>query len=237
MRQAGALAGQERVQPRQPARRHRRCAVAAMRAGQHRKRSRSRQRRRSRARRWPTRSSGLGSLALARIGRLIQGPGSVAGGHTPSARPPSTTTSDRLQPRFQQAPDEHARMFGGVLTPAQGAAAAHHRAFQQRVQQAGQGGEAAGRAVASSASCASASNVASASPSSCAHSRAGPAAASVAASASAASHERGEGIGGRALRPSRRRAAAAPGIAPAGRAGCARLASPVHDRPGACAVR
>ena len=48
------------------------------------------------------------------MGRLIQGPGSAAAGHTPSANPPRDQHIGTLQPGLQQTPDEDARMFGPV---------------------------------------------------------------------------------------------------------------------------
>ena len=122
----------------------------------------------------PTVSSGEARPTLARIGRDSHGPGSVAAGQTPSTSPPSTSMSDGLQPRLQQAPDEHARMFGPAA-PAQRPAAAHDLALQHRVQQARQHRRARWSGSSGSAAWISARAwSASASPSSPAQSRAGP---------------------------------------------------------------
>ena len=133
----------------------------------------------------------------------------------------------RLQPGFQQAPDEHARVLAAVAAP-QRPAAAHHRAFQQRVQQAGQHRAAAGRAGA-------------AAPASGAASRHGQ---RLALLLRPEARGAGRGVGGgerlgrlRSARPAARRramrrrpgrAAAAPGRLPAASAGRAAPSAPVR---------
>ena len=129
-------AGQEHVQPGQPARRHCGGAVAARRAGQHHAWRNSRPATKSCAA-WPTASSGEGSPTWARIGRDSQGPGSAAGGQTVSARPPSTITS-AVCSRASSRPQMKMRGCSVAGASAQRPAAADHGALQHRVQQAGQ---------------------------------------------------------------------------------------------------
>ena len=144
---------------------------------------------------WPTASSGEASPTLARIGRDSQGPGSVAGGQTPSTRPPSTSTSDGLQPRLQQAPDEHARMLACRRGRAGRGGCAPPRLPAPRP--AGPGSTAR-RWSGSSGSAArtSARAVASASPSSPAQSRAGPGVGVGGGEALGGVDQRGQRLGG-----------------------------------------
>ena len=127
-------ARQERIEPGQPASGHGGGAVAPAGTGQYGERR------------------GTGGLheimrrladALLRVGqagarphRPAQ-PGAGLGDRRPHAfhQPAEHHHVDRLQPRLEQAPDENARMLDEGVAATQGAAAAHHLAFQHRIEQ------------------------------------------------------------------------------------------------------
>ena len=168
---APALALQEHLQPRQPARRHGGRAVAAARAGQHDLGAAQAAWRRNRAP--PGRPP-----PPARPGRPRGASAGTARGRDRPRRPDALDQPaqhhhvDRLQPRLQQAPDEHARMLGrrrrraapgGCAPPSPSSTASSRPGSTPRGWSGSTG----------SAACTAASAVASASPSSPAHSRAG----------------------------------------------------------------
>ncbi len=131
------LPGQERLQPHQPARRHRGRPVAAARAGEH------RHGRAAGGEQEVVRGMADRRLRARQPGGAAHRPAEprprVHGGRPDTLHEPAEHRDvHRLQAGLQQAPDEDARMLGRRPPAAQGAAAAHHCPFQQRVEQAGQ---------------------------------------------------------------------------------------------------
>ena len=91
--QSESRALQQRVQPGEPARRHRRGALAPCRGGQHHRAASGGEGEEIMRRRGDFASPAPVRPAALRIGRLSQGPGSAMAGQTPSASPPSTAMS------------------------------------------------------------------------------------------------------------------------------------------------